>query len=71
MMTLNFSRLRPLIYFLVGFCGALAVAIVSFSAPNIAPVQSASVIPESQAQPPISEFALETAASHRAPNFYQ
>ena len=67
----NFSRfLRPLTYFLVGLCGALAMAIVSFSAPQVAPAQSAPVI-QSQVQVPISEFALETAASHRAPNFYQ
>ncbi len=47
------------------------LAIASFSAPQIAPAQSAPVVNESQVQPPINEFALETAASHRAPNYYQ
>lgn len=72
MMIFNFPQpLRWCIYFLVGFCGALMLAIASFSAPQIAPVQSAPVVNESQAQPPISELALETAASHQAPNYYQ
>ncbi len=47
------------------------LAIASFSAPQIAPVQSAPVVNELQVQPPTNEFALETAASHRAPNYYQ
>ena len=72
----NFSRrLRPFTYFLVGLCGALAMAIVSFSGPvapvHSTPLYSAPAIQEAQVQAPISEFALETAASHRAPNFYQ
>lgn len=72
MMILNFPQpLRWCIYFLVGFCGALMLAIASFSAPQIAPVQSAPVVNELQVQPPVNEFALETAASHRAPNYYQ
>lgn len=72
MMTLNFSRpLRSLFYFLAGFCGALMLAIVSFSAPQIAPAQSAPVLTEWQVQVPTSQFASETAATHQAPNFYQ
>ena len=73
MMTLNFSRpLRLLICFLAGFCGALVLAIVSFSAPQIAPAQSAPVLTEWQVQvPTTSQFASETAANHQAPNFYQ
>ncbi len=70
-MTLNFSRLRPFIYFLMGFCGALMLAIVSISAPQIAPAQSALVISEFKAQPSIIQPGLEAAATHQEPNFYQ
>ena len=71
MMTLNFSRpLRLLICFLAGFCGALVLAIVSFSAPQIAPAQSAPVISEFQQQL-MMQPAIDAAATHQEPNFYQ
>ena len=70
-MTLNFSRLRPFIYFLMGFCGALMLAIVSFSAPQIAPAQSAPVSSEFQVQQLMMQPAIEAAATHQEPNFYQ
>ncbi len=72
MMIFNFPQpLRWCIYFLVGFCGALMLAIASFSAPDIAPAQSAPVASEFQAQPPMIQSGLEASATHQEPNFYQ
>lgn len=73
MMNSTFSKsARWLTYFLVGMCGALLLAVMSLSQTATAvdrpPVTEMSAPVEAA---PMSQFALETAATHQAPNFYQ
>lgn len=73
-MNSTFSRFaRWLTYFLVGLCGALLLAVISLSQTATAvdrlPAAGVSGAPAQTA--PVSQFALETAATHQAANFYQ
>lgn len=64
---------RWLTYFLVGLCGALLLAVMSLSqtATAVDRLPAAAVSAPAQTSTAMSQFALETAATHQAPNFYQ